>query len=48
MLTKWNLVDVKKVTNSPSEIRVCDCFLHLSIKYSLKTDTVMNNLNLIS
>ena len=42
MLTKWNLVDEEKVTNNPSEIRVCDCFLHLAIKYSQKTDIVMN------
>ena len=42
MLTKWNLVDEEKVTNNTSEIRVRDCFLHLSIKYSQKTDIVMN------
>ena len=42
MLTKWNLVDEEKVTNNPPEIRVCDCFLHVPIKYSQKTDTVMN------
>ena len=42
MLTKWNLVDEEKVANNPPEIRVCDCFLHVPIKYSQKTDTVMN------
>ena len=26
MLTKWNLVEGEKVTNNPSEIRLCDCF----------------------
>ena len=41
-MTKWNLVDEEKVTNNPYEIRVCDCFLHLAIKYSQKTDIVMN------
>ena len=42
MLTKWNLVDEEKVANNPPEIRVCNCFLHVPIKYSQKTDTVMN------
>ena len=42
MLTKWNLVDEEKVTNNPSEIRVCDSFLHLAIKYSQKTNIIMN------
>ena len=42
MLAKWNLVDEEKVTNNPSEFRVCDCLLHLAIKYSQKTDIVMN------
>ena len=41
-MAKWNLVDEEKVTNNPSEIRVCDCFLHLAIKYSQTTDIVMN------
>ena len=43
MLTKWNLIDEEKVTNSPSEIRVCYCFLHIAIKCSQKTNIVMNN-----
>ena len=34
MLTKGNLVDEEKVANNPPEIRVCDCFLHVPIKYS--------------
>ena len=34
MLTKWNLVDEEKLSNNPSEIRVCGCFLDLAIKYS--------------
>ena len=42
MLAKWNLVDEENVTNNSSEFRVCDCFLHLAIKYSQKTDLVMN------
>ena len=42
MLTKWNLFDEQKVRNNPSEIRVCNCFLHLAIKYSQKNDIVMN------
>ena len=42
MLAKWNLVDEENVTNNSSEFRVCDCFLHLAIKYSQKTDIVMN------
>ena len=40
-MTKWNLVDEETVTNNPSEICVCDCFLHLAIKYSQKTNIVM-------
>ena len=42
-MTKWNLVDEEKVKNNLSEIHACDCFLHLAIKYSQKTDIVMNN-----
>ena len=42
MLTKWNLVDEEKVTNNSSEVRVCCSFLHLAIKYSQKTNIVMN------
>ena len=34
MLTKWNLAAEEKVSNNPSEIRVCGCFLDLAIKYS--------------
>ena len=45
MLTKWNLIDEEKVTNNLSEIRVCDFFfLHLAIKYSHKTNIVMNKI----
>ena len=42
MLTKWNLVDEETVTDNPSEMRVCDCFLNLAIKYSQKTDIMTN------
>ena len=42
MLAKWNLVDEEKVRNSPSEIRVYYCFLHLAIKYFQKTNIIMN------
>ena len=39
---KVDLVDEEKVTNNRSEMRVCDCFLNLAIKYSQKTDIITN------
>ena len=42
MITTWNLAD-EKVTNNPSEIRACDCFLNFAIKYHQKTDLTLSN-----
>ena len=42
-MSSWNLVDEKRVRDNSFEIRVCECYIDIAIKYFQKSDVLWGN-----